>query len=81
MLDSSFVCEAANEDEKYKWMLMIHFAKSRGSDDCQENKKNKNEHSDILINATHILSDKSNKAVDRFFEKIENGKLQKNLTQ
>lgn len=80
-LDCSFVCEASNEDEKYKWMLMLHFAKSRYLDSCQDNKKTSQEQSDILINATHLLSDKSNKAVSQFFEKMENGKVQKKLTQ
>ena len=28
-LDGSFVCEALSEEEKYKWMLMIHFVKTR----------------------------------------------------
>ena len=76
ILDCSFVCEASNEDEKYKWMLMLNFAKSRYLESYQDNKKTSQEHADILINATKLLSDKSNKVVSQFFEKIENEKVQ-----
>ena len=62
-------------------MLMLHFAKSRYLDGYQENIVTSQAHSDILINATQLLSDKSNKAVSQFFEKMENEKVQKKLTQ
>ena len=62
-------------------MSMLHFTKSRYLDSYQDNKKTSQEQTDILINATKLLSDKSNKAVSHFFEKIENEKVQKKLSQ
>ena len=55
---------------------MLNFAKSRYLDSYHDNKKTSQEHADILINATKLLSDKSNKVVSQFFEKIENEKVQ-----
>ena len=55
---------------------MLNFAKSRYLGSYHDNKKTSQEHADILINATKLLSDKSNKVVSQFFEKIENEKVQ-----
>ena len=81
--DASFVCEASSEEEKYRWMLMIHFVKSRLQLDNAANGHMVNgvNDSDFLIKATHVISQKSNNAIDQFFENMEREKQTKTLTQ
>ena len=81
--DASFVCEASSEEEKYRWMLMIHFVKSRLQSDNAANGHMVNgvTDSDFLIKATHVISQKSNNAIDQFFENMEREKQTKTLTQ
>lgn len=81
--DASFVCEASSEEEKYRWMLMIHFVKSRLQLDNAANGHMVNgvTDSDFLIKATHVISQKSNNAIDQFFENMEREKQTKTLTQ
>ena len=83
--------EAFNEDEKYQWMLLLHFARSRiptvkqaknisfkgtleNADDTSENANKSCRKGDIVINATDIISKKSNIAIDRIYQHMENGK-------
>ena len=79
--DGSFVLEASSEEEKYKWMLLIHFAKSRlennpvvEEDDGGRNAARK---SDFLLVATEKISQKSNKTIDELFVNMENEKSSK----
>ena len=60
-------------------MLMIHFAKSRldaathvSNGDVGGYLENGVRDSDFLIHATNIISQRSNRAIDQFFENMEN---------
>ena len=77
--DGGFVLEALSEEEKYKWMLMIHFVKSRLEPEHLQNGSTYlgGTDSDFLIHATHIISQKSNKAIDQVFENMEKSKQKK----
>ena len=86
--DGSFVCEALSEEDKYRWMLMIHFAKSRlenglhiSNGDLGGCLENGVKDSDFLIHATNIISQRSNKAIDQFFENRERENLRQNGTE
>ena len=73
-------------------MLLIHFATSRIStlketrkirfEETEENgtrelSKDTTKKSDIVINATNMISKKSNKAIDSFYLHMENGNVEK----
>ena len=90
--EKSFVLEAFNEEEKCQWMLLLHFATSRIStvkqtknirfeeteeNDTREVSKDTTKKSDIVINATNMISKKSNKAIDSFYLHLENGNVEK----
>ena len=83
--DGSFVLEASTEEEKYKWMLLIHFAKSRLENNPVPEEEEE-EHgsgrsaarkSDFLLVATERISQKSNKTIDELFVNMENEKSSK----
>lgn len=76
--------EASNEEEKYKWMLLIHFAKTRLEnnpvlEEGEEGGKNAARKSDFLLAATEKISQKSNKTIDELFVNMENEKSSKYL--
>ena len=79
----SFILEASCEEEKFKWMLLIHFAKSRlennpeDEEEVEEEGRNGAGKSDFLVFATEKISEKSNKTIDDFFVNMENGKSSK----
>ena len=81
--DGFFVLEASCEEEKYKWMLLIHFAKSRlENNPLQEEEevgRNGARKSDFLLVATERISQKSNKTIDELFVNMENEKSSKYL--
>ena len=75
--DGNFVLEADTEEQKVKWMLLIHFAQSRlennpVADDGSERTSARK--SDFLVLATEKISEKSNKTIDEIFVNLENGK-------
>ena len=85
--DGFFVLEASTEEEKYKWMLLIHFAKSRlennpvpeEEEEEGENGSGRNgaRKSDFLLVATERISQKSNRTIDELFVNMENEKSSK----
>ena len=83
--DGFFVLEANSEEEKYKWMLLIHFAKSRlennpvAEEDDGGSSRNAARKSDFLLVATEKISQKSNKTIDDIFVNMENEKSSKYL--
>ena len=86
--DGFFVLEASTEEEKYKWMLLIHFAKSRLENNPVPEEEEEEEEgggrkaarkSDFLLVATERISQKSNKTIDELFVNMENEKSSKYL--
>ena len=81
--DGFFVLEASSEEEKYKWMLLIHFAKSRlennpvKEDEEEDGGRNGARKYDFLLVATERISQKSNKTIDELFVNMENEKSSK----
>ena len=78
--DGSFILEASCEEEKFKWMLLIHFAQSRLENNPvteTEEGRSSQRKTDFLILATEKISQKSNKTIDDIFVNMENGKPSK----
>ena len=73
--------EASTEEEKFKWMLLIHFAKSRleNNPETEEDVRQPDRKYDFLVLATEKISQKSNKTIDEFFVNMENGKPSKSF--
>ena len=70
--------EASSKEEKCKWILLIHFAKSRLDTNSvleeDDTGRNAVKNSDFLLVATEKISNKSNKTIDQLFVNMENGK-------